>query len=273
MKKVLFLQNEGNNYGGIMQVNKLVGEELLKHGYEVSIVSVRNSKNAKTKDFDTKINISIINDKDTWGTFQGREILKEFKQLHINKSIKMTISRIKYKISIKKDRKKLQQYIFDMKPDYIISSQYELLNMIPKEYLQRTINQQHSSFSDFSIHKGTMKTFFKYNNKVKFLWLSKETSENAKKVGLNNNFYIYNAVRFKSNKSANVTKNKKLVTIARLAKQKDLGTMVDIAKEIFKDKKFNEWTLEIYGSGPEEELLKTKIKTKKIKLMGATDIP
>ena len=30
MKKVLFLQNEGNNYGGVWQVNKLVGEELQK---------------------------------------------------------------------------------------------------------------------------------------------------------------------------------------------------------------------------------------------------
>ena len=44
MKKVLFLQNKGNNYGGVWQVNKLVGEELQKNNYVVSIVSIRNSK-------------------------------------------------------------------------------------------------------------------------------------------------------------------------------------------------------------------------------------
>jgi len=73
MKKVLFLQNEGNNYGGVVQVNRLVGEELLNHGYEVSIVSIRNSKNAQNNDIKTKITEIIINENGTWGTYQGRE--------------------------------------------------------------------------------------------------------------------------------------------------------------------------------------------------------
>lgn len=273
MKKVLFLQNEGNNYGGIWQVNKLVGEELAKKEYEVSIVSIRNSKNNINKNDATKLNVFIINENETWGTYQGREILHELKNIHLINAFKMLISRINYKLSIKKDTNKLQNYIRKKQPDYIIASQYELLDMIPKEYLSKTIHQQHSSFSDFSNHKATMETLAKYNNKIKYLWLSKETSENAKKGGYNNNYYIYNAVRFKSKKTANVTENKKLITIARLAKQKDIGTMIDIVDEIFKDKKFNNWTLEIYGNGEEEEILKNKIKNKRIKLMGSTDNP
>jgi len=182
-------------------------------------------------------------------------------------------SRINYKIRIKKDVKKLQAYIKEMDPDYIVASQYELLDMIPSEYLSRTINQQHSSFSDFSNHKATMNAFYKYNNKVRFLWLSKSTCESAKKVGLNNCYYIYNAVRFKSNKKADVIKNKKLITIARLAGQKDIVTMVEIVEEIFKDNNFKEWSLEIYGSGPEEEKIKNRINNKRIRLMGTTDNP
>ena len=102
MKKVLFLQNEGNNYGGVVQVNRLVGEELLNHNFNVSIISIRNTKNAQKNDIKTKINEIIINEKETWGTYQGREILKEIKQIHLFKGFKMVCSRIKYKISIKK---------------------------------------------------------------------------------------------------------------------------------------------------------------------------
>jgi len=273
MKKVLFLQNEGNNYGGVVQVNRLVGEELLNHGYEVSIVSIRNSKNAQNNDIKTKITEIIINENGTWGTYQGREILTEIKKLHLKNSFKMISSRIKYKINLKKDKKKLHHYINEIKPDYIVASQYELLDMIPKRFLSKTIHQQHSSFSDFSNHRATMNTFKKYNNKIKFLWLSNSTSENAKKTGLNNCQYIYNAVRIRCNKKANVVKNKKLITIARLANQKDIGTMVEIVEEVFTDKRFDEWSLEIYGNGPEEDKIRSKIKNKRIKLMGPTNNP
>ena len=35
MKKVLFIQLIGNSYGGVWQVIKMVGEQLIKEGYEV----------------------------------------------------------------------------------------------------------------------------------------------------------------------------------------------------------------------------------------------
>ena len=98
----------------------------------------------------------------------------------------MLFSRINYKIKLKNDSNKLHKYIKNTKPDYIIASQYELLDMIPKEYLARTINQQHSSFSDFSTHNATVKTLFRYNNKIKYLWLSKETMKKAKDMGYKN---------------------------------------------------------------------------------------
>lgn len=273
MKKVLFLQNEGNNYGGIWQVNKLVATELEKKGMDATIISIRNSRNNQIDKDNTKINNFIINENDVWGTYQGMEILSELKKIHLFKAFLMILSRIKYKISLKIDSRKLKRYIIHNKPDYIIASQYELLNMIPDSYLSRTIHQQHSSFSDFSNHLATMNTLFKYNNKIRYLWLSKETSEKCSDAGFNNNYYIYNAVRFKSNKRANVCDNKKLVTIARLAEQKDLGTMIEIVEEVFKNKKYNDWVLEIYGTGPLEDMLKKKIKNKRIKLMGSTDNP
>ena len=50
--------------------------------------------------------------------------------------------------------------------------------------------------------------------------------------------------------------------------------MIEIVEDIFKDKKFQDWTLEIYGNGPEEENIKKVIHNhKQIKLMGLTDNP
>ena len=42
----------------------------------------------------------------------------------------------------------LQKYILDNKPDYIITTHYQLIDMIPSEYLSRTLHEQHSSLKD-----------------------------------------------------------------------------------------------------------------------------
>lgn len=274
MKKVLILQLKGKTYGGVWQVNKLIGEALIDESYEVRIGSIRNYKNDMIIEHDKRLKLFTINEVDNWGTYQISEIINELKKLHIIKSIKMMRSRISHEIVLKKDTNKLHNYIYKYAPDYIIVSHYQILDMIPKKYLNKTINVQHSAFEDAIRHKATRKTLERYNGKIKYLWLTKKTMENAQKHGLTNNSYIYNAVRFKSKNIANVTKNKKLITIARLSDDKRIDIMIDIAKELFKDKKFKDWNLEIYGSGELEEELRQKINNhKQIKLMGVTNDP
>ena len=96
----------------------------------------------------------------------------------------------------------------------------------------------------------------------------------AKDYGLVNNSYIYNAVRLKSDKKADVDKNKKLITITRISEVKRLDLMISMCEEIFKDKKFADWVLEIYGDGELENEIKAKINNhKQIKLMGLTNNP
>lgn len=274
MKKVLFLQIKGKSFAGVWNVNKLVGEELLKKGYEVNIISIRNNQTDLVLEHNPKLVVKTINEKDIWETYRLSDILKELKSFHLIEAIKLLLSRLNHDITIKQDVKKLHKYIYNYNPDYIITSHYQLISMIPKEYLKKTIHEQHSSFEDAINHKATRKTFDKYKDKIKFLWLTKTTMNNAIKQGYNNSTYIYNAVRFKSNEIADVIKNKKLITIARLSKDKSIDKMIDIATDIFKDKKYKDWTLEIYGIGEEEQYLKEKITNKKqIKLMGLTTEP
>lgn len=275
MKKVLFIQLKGKSYGGVWQVNRTVGEALIKKGYQVSVVSLRENQGNIKVEHDPKLKIHTINKKDIWeNNYTGKEILKEIKSFHIITAIKKLMVRLKHKRSVKKDIKKLHEYIYKFNPDYIVTSQYQLIEMIPKELLHITFHEQHTSFRDSYKHKDTMRVFNKYKDKIKFIWLTKKTMEDAIEHGLTNSHYIYNAVRFTSKKAANVKENKKLITIARFSEQKRIDLMVEIVEEIFKDKKYSDWSLELYGTGEEEEKIKKKINNKKqIKLMGLTADP
>lgn len=275
MKKILFIQLKGKSYGGVWQVIKSVGESLIQKGYDVSVVSLRENPDNIVIEHDPKLKLTTINPNDIWeNTYTGKEIIDELKKFHLIEASKRLLIRIKHEISIKKDTKKLHQYIYEYNPDCIITAQYQLINMIPKKLLNITIHEQHISFRESISHKDTKRVFDKYKDKIKFLWLTKQTMLDAIEYGITNSYYIYNPVRFKSDKVSNVTKNKKLITIARLSTQKRLDKMVSIAKEIFKDKKYQDWTLEIYGNGPEEDKIKKLIGNhKQIKLMGVTNDP
>lgn len=274
MRKVLFLQNNGKSFGGVWQVNRLLGENLIEKGYDVTICAIRNNKNNLIIEHDPRLKTMTINEDDEWGTYSGSEIINSLKKIKILTTIKMIVSRVKYNTILKKDINRLHNYLEKLKPDFIIISHYQILDMIPKEYYSNIIFVQHSSFKDAINHKATRKTLYKYKDKIKYVWLTKNTMNEAIKYGITNSTYIYNAVRFKSDKVADTIKNKKLITIARLSKDKNISLMIDIVKEVFKDDSFKDWVLEIYGNGEELDKLKKLINNhKQIHLMGLTDNP
>lgn len=274
-KKVLFIQMKGKSFGGVWQVNKIVGESLIKKGYDVTILSLRENQDDIELEHQKELKLHTINKKDIWeNTHTGTEIIKDFKKFNLLKAIKKTFTRLKHEISIIKDTKKMHKYINEYDPDYIITSHYQLIDMIPKNYLNKTIHEQHQAFRESINHKGTKKVLDKYKNKIKFLWLTQKTMKDAIKYGIKDSYYIYNAVRFKSKEIAKVVQNKKLITIAQFRPEKRIDLMVDIVAYLLKDKKFNDWTFEIYGSGVEEHKIKEHIgNNKQIKLMGLTNDP
>lgn len=272
--KVIFLQINGRSFGGVWQVNRTVGEALINKGYDVSVISLRNNPTELEVEHDKRLKIKTINTKDLWATYRFSDLKTVFKKGKIFTFVKMAISRIKYEITLKKDIKVLQKLICDQKPDRIITTQYQILDMMPKDYLKFTTHEQHSDFISAYEHNATRKTLLKYNGKISYLWLTKSTMQHAIDKGFLHNHFIYNAVRFECNEIADVENNKKLVTICRLSKQKNISLMIDIVEEVFKNEKFKGWILEIYGDGPLEKQLKAKItNTEQIRLMGRTNYP
>ncbi len=266
MKKILFLQHKGSTFGGVWSVNKTLAEEFIKCGYDVTILSVREK--FEKKFVPENVNTYTINEKELWEVPSKKEIFKEIKKLNFYEGIK------KYN-SIKKresDIKKLKQFILEFKPDYIISSQYQMLDGIPMEYLRKTIHVHHSAFSFAANNKSTMNCLYKYSGIVTYCWLSKGSLKCAQNAGLKNNIYIYNPVKFTLKEKANVTKNKKIIALTRLSEEKRLDLMINIIEDIFKDKKYKKWKFEIYGEGKEKKFLESKIvNNEQIKIMGRTD--
>lgn len=271
--KILILQNKGKSYGGVWQVNKTVGEALIKDGYDVTVLSIRENKNDYEPEYDKRMHVETLNKDDLWETYSWKEVIKEFKKLNISKGFKYLKHRLNNNRSIKKDKKRLSDYIDKLNPDYILASQYQLLDMIPSKYYNITFFEQHCSFKESWSHKATRNTLIKYKDKVKYIWLCKTTMEEAKKQGLNNSTYVYNAVRFETDKLADVVKNKKIVAIARINNQKRFDKMIDIVEEVFKDKKYANWSLEIWGDGDDFDEVKSLITSKQIKMMGRTNNP
>ncbi len=271
MKKVLFLQVEGNSCGGVWFVNKTIGEELIKHGYSVLIMSVRDS-GGKKLEHNKKLNVSIVNSLDPWQITHFEDIKKELRKFHILSSFNLILKKIKEEIKLKKDFNYIRKYIIKENFDYIITSHYQLLDCIPKKYLKRTIHEQHTSFETSYSHAATRKTLDKYNGLVKYLWLSKSSSHLAKEKGYKNSTYIYNPVRFKSLNTSSL-ENKKLITIARISEEKRIDLMINIVNDLLKDPLLKEWSLDIYGDGPlKDKLMTINYDKNKIRWMGSVNL-
>ncbi|MBE6154768.1 MAG: glycosyltransferase family 4 protein [Firmicutes bacterium] len=271
IKKVLFLQNKGNSLGGVWFVNKIIGEELVKNNFDVEILNIRNEENAKPLTHDPKLKVNTINKKDRWEITHRRDVLNSFQRLNFILGIKTFFVYLKDYIKLKKDFVNTKKYIQKIDPDYIVTTQYQLLDAIPKKYYNKTINEHHNSFENALSNRSNIKKLKKYNDKIRFLWLCKNSLEAAKKYGFNNNYYIYNPIKFSTNKIADVTENKKLITISRLSSsQKRIDLMIAAVNKFLK--KHPEWTLELYGDGQlDNKSLEIIKNNSKIKLMGRTD--
>lgn len=273
MKKVLFLQNE-NALGGVWYVNKSVAEALVKKGYDVSIVSIRNSLDKKLK-CDKNIKLDIINN-DSWDLMRKKDVIMPLKKLKLISFLKNIFKYYKSHSKLKNDYKKLKQYIILNKPDYIIASHYQTLYGIPNVYLSKTLYEHHASFDFLNEAKDNFNVLKKYNGKIYgYIWLSKAALNKALKNGFNKSFCIYNPVRFNCEKKANVIQNKKIVVITRIENyNKRINLMIEMVNDVFKDKAFKNWSFDIYGLG-EFDLESKKIinNNNQINYKGVTDNP
>ena len=245
MKKILLLTNKASAMGGIWFVNKTLGEEFLKRGYDVNYLAIRD--NDEHDKLIASFKTNIVNYSDSWGITHKRDVLKKMFKKDFFKTCKQYfIDRRK----LNDDYKKMKGIIAEMKPDYIIAAHYQVLLGIPQDYLGRTCFVQHSSFEYMLRDKNNIKILKRLNNELFGLyWLCKSTMNKAEKFGFQKNHYIYNPNKFTTDKISDVANNKKIVVITRIDNNKRIDLMIDIVDRCFQKFNCTDWVFEIYGAG------------------------
>ena len=120
MKKVLFLQMFGKSFGGVWQVIKLVGENLVLNDYDVSVISLRENKNNLIIEADERIKMYTINSEDGWEIQLYSDMIKQATKGHILKAVNMLYQRIIFNYKLSKDGDKLRKLIDEINPDKIV---------------------------------------------------------------------------------------------------------------------------------------------------------
>lgn len=136
--------------------------------------------------------------------------------------------------------------------------------MIKEFHISRNKNLE---FNKKNIFKEKIeKHFFSKYSKIIIL-----TNEDKKNWNLPNVEVIFNSLPFNIDIYPKY-ESKKIISVGRLDKQKGYDILIDVWNKI--SKKYPEWTLEIYGDGPEKEKLQDKINKLKLQetfiLRGAT---
>ena len=256
--RILFLQKVDNARGGIANVNTKLIEYFLSLNYHVDVVSIRHGDTWEEVNYPDGANNYLINDKDVWGCPRLREIAINLKKAHLYLAMQLFFERIAYKKKIKQDYLICQKRIEEINPDVIINSHYEILDGISERFLKRTIMHFHTSFDQVLTNSSYLKIFKKYASKIYgFVWLSKQTCQEAISNGFVNSRCIYNPLMFSEERCADI-KIKKILFIGRMAEEKRVHLAIEYFSEVVKNKNLSDWIFEIYGDGELSEQIKLK---------------
>ena len=86
MKKLVILQIKGYELGGVWYFNKSISEELLKHDFEIEIISIRNNLvkdniSLKQEIRNLKNKIDVLVESDGSGNVSNADVLRRISKL------------------------------------------------------------------------------------------------------------------------------------------------------------------------------------------------
>lgn len=236
--------------GGIERVltNRLNYYIKNNYNYEITILTTDQNNNNYFYNIDKKIEII-----DLGINYFDSESKNFFKRV------------IEFKKKQKIHLKKLNQIINNINPDIIISFGYQDKWLLPFLQKKSKIILEHHTEKNFAL-KQNNNIFYKIKNYYhlwkekklitlydKFLVLTEEDKKqwNDKRVEVIPNSLTFYPERFSD------CENKKIISVGRLTHEKGYDILIDVWNIVAK--KYSDWTLEIYGEGPERENLQNKI--------------
>ena len=255
--KIIYCIPAVHNSGGMERVLSMKANYLAdEKGWDISIITTEQHGKEPYYSFSPKI---------------------KFYDLDINYNELMSLSmidRIRGTISKKtKHRKALEELLIKLKADIVVSMfthEASFLYKIKdgsKKVLEIHFSKYFRQLDDESNHASLIKRmmsrclnwrdFSKIKYYDKFVVLTKRDLNNWGKKG--NITYIHNPINVIPELKANLH-SKRVIAVGRHCAQKGFDLLIGIWAEVKKNDAAKDWTLDIYGSGPDTEILIEHIK-------------
>lgn len=242
---ILILQYWYDKYGGIESVNEILAEEFSKKN--------NVTKLSLYKDKGSKLQSKIYNNKYVFEEAvrpSMKRCLMKIKKLKFSSAFIDIKLYIKYLVQKFLCKSRVKKELKEIEPDKIIVSSIELIKYIPNRYLSNTFLHMHSSVDYFFKEKNYFSILKKYCKKInKVIWLTEKFSNQALDLGIVNSEFVYNPLKFKSNKTSNLNQ-KQIIYVGRIAKEKRVDLLITIFNKF--NKKNPDWKLKIVGEVPED---------------------
>lgn len=244
MKKLLMYINSMNALGGIERVISNISDKLSDY-YEITILVK-----------DRPISAYPINSRITIDTLNC-----ELK-MDMNSRVKRIISVL---INMLKSWHALRRYLHKHEFDYVYTAipvnGFEMY-LANKDYRRRIVASEHASYYAYnSIYKKIKEWLYPRLSAIAVP--TTMDTEIYQKQGYNA-FYIPHLTTYQST-SNNSLKSKRIINVGRLTSDKQQSMLLDIWDNVNFRLPEHGWTLQIIGSGEEENNLKKKIREHNIK--------
>lgn len=254
-RRVVFVQNQLAELGGITRFCEVVGEGLLARGHRVEIGAVEPPHKGAALHYDSGIVQWTAHDTPVL-EFKGR--LDTYWQ-EVGEGAARRFSE------------------YDAETIVIFTQLYARERTRPAwehsdpRFGFRTIVQYHDAFSTARRGKDLARARRVFSDADLFLLLTEEDAVSFQRAGFNNTGYIFNPIEVEGKPSSSVTEPV-VVSLGRYDPQKSLDHLIQ-AWELLAEE-FPSWRLELYGDGPLRdelaELIRTLGLSHSIGLMGRT---
>lgn len=269
MKKICFLTYNLFDLGGIQRVVTVLASELSKQ-HEIYIQCFDNPENENRERYGLAQNVHVIFTKRNIRQSMTRKLLRKFNQ---KSGILERIGNeklLEYVYLIPEEQATYKRIIYENQIDIAVAvGPFEsyLLGSIASEVNCKTIGWQHSSYKAYFETKGAACWGMSYIIDNFFPRLDRyvvlneyDAMEFEKKKGFKCTT-IYNPKSF-STVDTSELKNKRFISAGRFISLKGYDLLVRAFK-LFSEKN-TDWTLTIYGDGPEKENIKKLIQLYKL---------
>ena len=256
--KICFLYYSIFTLGGIQSCLTILSNYLVSKGYDVTIIC-SNRKQPVDRDIyglDERVNIIFINEINVIKKLAHRLLEKIVNFVDKSNYLKNNEKILEF-LCYSYCGKNLEKIIKENKFDIVIScgSYFNMLLSLLNIGDVKKIGWQHHCYERYFSNKyykqeKLLKKMF--TNLNKYMVLIDDDKKKIKTINGYESTRIYNPTRFIQENKSNL-ENKKFLSVGRLAKDKGFDILIKNFKEF--NNKNKEWTLDIYGEGPEKENL------------------